>query len=146
MRTPFEPPEEDELTDAFWTVARRLRRGSRETLAPFDLSPSHTRALGTLMRHGPMRLSALSEHLHIAARSTTEVVDALQERGLVQREADPTDRRATLVRATDQGWDVMKSVRAARMQEAGRLFDRLDPTDRAELVRILGLLAAQPED
>ena len=47
-----------------------------------------------------MRPSALAEHLHIAARSATEVVDALEARGLVAREPDPDDRRATLVRPT----------------------------------------------
>jgi DNA-binding MarR family transcriptional regulator len=42
-----------------------------------------------------MRLSELSEHLHIAPRSATEVVDALESRGLVRRRPDPDDRRAT---------------------------------------------------
>lgn len=115
-----------------------------ETLAPFDLSPSQTRALGVLMRHGSMRLSTLSEHLHIAARSTTEVMDALEERGLVRRDADPTDRRATLVETTPQGWSVMKQVRAARMQEADRIFDRLSDTDRRDLARLLRKLS--PDD
>lgn len=130
-------PDDDSLADAFWTVARRLRRGTRETLAPFDLSPSHTRALGVLMRHGSMRLSTLSDHLHIAARSATEVVDALEERGFVRRDADPTDRRATLVEATPHGWSVMKDVRAARLNEADRIFDRLSDADRRDLVRLL---------
>ena len=61
-----------------------------------------------------MRLSELSEHLRIAPRSTTEVVDALQERGLVQREPDPHDRRATLVRLTDRGNEIATAIRATR--------------------------------
>ena len=67
-----------------------------------------------LLRHGPMRLSGLSEHLHIAARSTTEVVDGLESRGFATRRPDPDDRRATLVEATDTGRDVMVSVRQAQ--------------------------------
>lgn len=133
--------EEETLSDAFWSVASRLRRGSRETLAPFDLSPSHFRALGVLTRHGDMRLGALSEHLRIAARSTTEVVDALEERGLVVRSPDPTDRRATVVSVTDVGRRTMADVRTARMAEADQLFDQLDATDRADLARILRKLA-----
>ena len=43
-----------------------------------------------------MRLSELSDHLHIALRSANEVEDALESRGLVQRRPDPGDRRATL--------------------------------------------------
>ncbi|MEO9139321.1 MAG: MarR family transcriptional regulator [Jatrophihabitans sp.] len=138
-------PDDDSLADAFWTVARRLRRGTRETLAPFDLSPSQTRALGVLMRHGSMRLSTLAEHLHIAARSTTEVVDALEERGLVRRDADPSDRRATLVDTTPQGWSVMQQVRVARMNEADRIFEKLNDSDRRDLARLLRKLSPDEE-
>ena len=76
---------EETLSEAFWAVARQLRQLTREALAPWDVTPAQFRALGTLVRHGPMRLSELSEQLRIAPRSATEVVDALQERGLVER-------------------------------------------------------------
>jgi len=90
-----------------------------------------------LKRHGTMRLSELSDHLHIAARSATEVVDALESRGLVQRRPDPGDRRATLVEVTGHGAGVLEAIRAARGTEAGRVFGRLSPADRAALARIL---------
>lgn len=128
---------DESLADAFWLVARRLRRGSREALAPFDLSPHHSRALGVLMRHGPMRLSELSEHLHIAPRSTTEVVDALESRGLAARRPDPHDRRATLVELTDAGREVMGSVKRAQNAQARELFSGLSARDRSELARVL---------
>jgi DNA-binding MarR family transcriptional regulator len=131
---------DDSLPDMFWAVARRMRRGSSETLAPFDLSPSHIRALRAMLRHDDLRLSQLAQHLQIAARSTTEVVDALEQRGLAQRSPDPDDRRATLVSATDEGRATMSAVRRARMAEADELFDRLSPADRRELARILQTL------
>jgi DNA-binding MarR family transcriptional regulator len=84
-----------------------------------------------------MRLSALSDRLHIAPRSATEVVDALESRGLVQRQPDPDDRRATLAALTEHGTSVLDAIRAARGTEAERIFDRLSPTDRAHLARIL---------
>jgi DNA-binding MarR family transcriptional regulator len=132
------PTDRDEtLSEAFWGVARQLRQASRETLLPWDLSPSHSRALGELVRHGDMRLSDLADHLHIAPRSTTEVVDALQERALVERRADLTDRRATVVTLTDQGRQVGDAIKAARTAEAERFFGHLSDTDRAQLARIL---------
>src|SRR5882757_9756617 len=129
--------EEDTLSEAFWGVAHQLRHLRRETLAPWDIAPSHSRALGVLMRHGAMRLSELSDHLHIAARSTTEVVDGLQDRGLVERLPDPNDRRATLVRLTDQGTELGAAVLSARAAEAEGFFSRISESDRAELARIL---------
>ncbi len=127
----------ESLSEAFWDVARQLRETSQETLAPWDITPAHLRALRALKRHGTMRLSELSDHLHIAPRSTTEVVDALESRGLVRRRADPGDRRATLVEVTEQGAGLLEAIRAARGTEAGRVFGRLSPADRADLARIL---------
>jgi DNA-binding MarR family transcriptional regulator len=133
---------EESLADAFWAVARQLRETSQETLAPWDITPGHLRALRVLSRHGPIRLSALSDHLHIAPRSATEVVDALESRGLAGRRPDPSDRRATLVDLTGHGRDVLDAIRAARGSEAERLFGGLSPADQADLARILGQLRA----
>src|SRR5215212_2064865 len=102
--------DEETLAETPWRVAHQLRHLRRETLAPWDIAPSHSRALGVLLRDGAMRLSELSDHLHIAARSTTEVVDALQDRGLVERRPDPQDRRATLVAPTDEGTRVGQAI------------------------------------
>jgi DNA-binding MarR family transcriptional regulator len=135
-----DPAADDALSEAFWAVARQLRERSQETLAPWDITPAHLRALRTLRRHGTMRLSELSDHLHIAPRSTTEVVDALEARDLVRRRADPGDRRATLVEVTEHGAEVLAAIRDTRGAEAGRVFGRLGPDDRAELARLLGLL------
>ena len=131
---------DESLAEAFWDVARRLREMSQETLAPWEITPAHLRALRTLKRRGTMRLSELSEHLHIAPRSTTEVVDALESRGLVRRRADPGDRRATLVEVTEPGVALLDAIREARGTEAERVFSRLSPADRADLARILGKL------
>jgi DNA-binding MarR family transcriptional regulator len=128
---------DETLREAFWSVARQLRDTSQETLAPWDIAPSHFRALRVLARHGTMRLTDLSDHLHIAPRSTTEVVDALESRGLVERRPDPGDRRATLVEVTGHGTSVLDAIRAARGTEAERVFGRLSQTDRAHLARIL---------
>jgi DNA-binding MarR family transcriptional regulator len=135
------PDDADEsLSEAFWSVARRLRHRSKETLEPWDITPGQARALAVLMGHGVMRLSELSDHLHIAARSTTEVVDGLQERGLVVRRPDPHDRRATLVGLTDEGTSIGTAIRSARSAEAEKFFGTLSETDRAELARILRAL------
>jgi DNA-binding MarR family transcriptional regulator len=131
---------DDTLSDAFWAVARQLRGVSRKALAPWDVTPSQFRAIGNLVRHGPMRLTDLAEKLRIAPRSTTEVVDALQARGLVRRDPDPHDRRATLVRLTERGAEIATAIRATRDAGAEVFFSRLPEPDRAELTRILRTL------
>jgi DNA-binding MarR family transcriptional regulator len=128
---------DESLSEAFWSVARKLRETSQETLAPWDITPAQLRALRVLRRHGQMRLSELSDYLHIAARSTTEVADALESGGLIERQPDPGDRRATLVELTERGAGVLDAIRATRGAEADQAFGRLSETDRADLARIL---------
>jgi DNA-binding MarR family transcriptional regulator len=134
---PDQTGTDETLADAFRSVSRQLRETSQETLAPWDINPSQFRALRVLNHHGAIRLSDLSGRLHIAPRSATEVVDALESRGLVERRPDPSDRRATLVEVTAPGTGVLGAIRAARGTEAERIFDRLTPADRDHLARIL---------
>ena len=134
---PAEGPTAAQLADALWSVTRSLRRRSMAGLAEWDLSPSHARALRAITAGDPLRLSALAERLRIAPRSATEVVDALAERGLAQRLADPDDRRATLLAVTPKGRALQESIEAARAEQAERLFSRLSALDRTELARIL---------
>jgi DNA-binding MarR family transcriptional regulator len=127
----------DNLSELFWAVARRLRHLNKEALEPLRVSPSHGRALAVLQRSGPMRPSVLAEHLRIAPRSATEVVDDLQDRGLAARAPDPADRRATLVDLTTAGRLASDAIRAARLAATDRFFAGLSPADRADLTRIL---------
>jgi DNA-binding MarR family transcriptional regulator len=137
---PEEPVVEESLAESFWMVARRLRLLTREAVAPWSVTPSQARALSVLHRHGDLRPGELAEHLHVAARSATEVVDDLAERGLVERRPDPHDRRATLVHLTGEGSRVAGALTAARTAQAEGLFAVLPPADRAHLARILARL------
>lgn len=133
----MEDAADESLSELFWAVARSLRHLHKEWLEPLNVSPSHGRALAVLLRHGPMRPGALAEHLRIAPRSATEVVDDLQHRGLVERAPDPADRRATLLNLTAAGQATGAAIRAARQAGAERFFAGLSRADRAELARIL---------
>jgi DNA-binding MarR family transcriptional regulator len=128
---------DESLSDVFWAVARQLRETSQETLAPWDITPAQFRAMRVLRRHGVMRLSELSDRLKIAARSGTEVIDALQARDLAARRPDPDDRRATLVELTEHGTQVVHGIGEARGNESDRVFDRLTPAEQDALAAIL---------
>lgn len=129
-----------ETGDLLMMVARELRRGTGTAMAQWEITPGQARALRVLCAAGSLRLSALADELRIAPRSATEVVDALQGRGLVTREPDPADRRATSVVPTSEGRRVSALLDTARTAQAEQLLARLAPADRAELDRILRLI------
>jgi DNA-binding MarR family transcriptional regulator len=125
------------LGDLLMGAARTLRRRFGAVLAPWELSPHQARALRVVSAGDGVRLSELAEALRIAPRSATEVADGLQERGLVERAADPTDRRAVVLTATAAGRRVQREVDDARAADSAELFGRLSAADRADLARIL---------
>jgi DNA-binding MarR family transcriptional regulator len=128
------------LGDLVMRVARTQRRRWREALAPWDLSPHQARALRVVSERDGVRLSDLAGALRIAPRSATEVADGLQGRGLVERTADPGDRRAVVLTPTEAGRRVQREVDDARAADSHELFARLSARDRAELARILRTL------
>jgi DNA-binding MarR family transcriptional regulator len=130
------------LSELLMRAARAQRSRWRDLLAPWDLSPSQARALRVLCDRQEVRVSDLAEGLRIAPRSATEVVDSLEARGLVERTADPRDRRAVILRPTADGRRISAEVDAARAADARALFGRLSAEDRAQLTRILSALAA----
>lgn len=130
----------DELGDLVMATAHALRRRYVGSTAAWGVTPAQARALRLVMAEDSPRLSALAERLRIAPRSATELVDALEERGLVHRVPDPDDRRAVCVRPTDDGERMRELIEQARAEVAREYFGGLSATDRRDLVRILAKL------
>ncbi|TQM57395.1 MarR family winged helix-turn-helix transcriptional regulator [Humibacillus xanthopallidus] len=132
-------PDETSLDELLMGAARALRRTWAGGLGP-DLSPHDARALRVIGHHGPTRLGVVADHLRIAPRSATDVVDRLEARGLVERAPDPADRRAMTVSLTDVGTAVLADVDKARREGAAEFFGVLSEDERASLAGILGRL------
>jgi DNA-binding MarR family transcriptional regulator len=130
-----------QLADQLYRLTRRLRRAQAERLAPLGLTPAQERALRLIVRdEEPQRMTELADRLGIVPRSLTTVIDALEEAGLVRREIDPRNRRAILLRLTDQGAAVRDDLREARRRAAEDLFAPLQETDREVLAGLLARL------
>jgi DNA-binding MarR family transcriptional regulator len=129
--------------DLLFGTARRLRREFGAALLEADVTPAQARALRHVVESGSMRPSVLAERLHIAARSATEVVDALEARGLAERGPDPDDRRATLVRPTEAARTELAEVDRVRREQSERFLAVLSERDRRTLDRILRILVDQ---
>jgi DNA-binding MarR family transcriptional regulator len=132
---------QEPLSELLMRSARAMRRRWSDSLAPWELSPHQARALRVVSRHQPTRLGVVAEHLRIAARSATEVIDGLEEQGLVHRLTDPTDRRAVLVELTDRGRRTLQEVDAARDEQSAAHLAVLTDREQAQLARLLRKLA-----
>ncbi|MBP0454982.1 MarR family transcriptional regulator [Kitasatospora sp. RG8] len=133
-----------ELADAMTRAIKRIRRRTSERLEPYGITPGQGRALRTLA-HAPgcelpdraMRLSDLADRLHIAPRSATTVVDALEEAGLVERTPDPADRRAVRIVLTEAGRSAVERIGLVRHEVAQEYFGPVSPAEQEVLLRVL---------
>jgi DNA-binding MarR family transcriptional regulator len=132
----------DEL---FWLLRRALHTMRRDVREQVDLTPSRHRLLRVVARAAePQRQTALATALDVVPRSITSLVDDLERLGLVERQPDPTDRRATLVALTGDGRAVLAEADRQRRRHAEDLLARLDPADQDELLRLLHRLVDDP--
>lgn len=124
-------------------AARGLRRGWADSIAHTGLAPHQARALRVIAAEGALRPGVLAERLRVTPRSVTEVVDALIERGLVNRDTDPTDRRAMVLTLTPAGDALADEIRACRAAHTDRVFaGAFSAEERATLTELLDRLSA----
>lgn len=127
------------------TATRGLRREAAE--AGGSLMPGQARLLRQLHRAGgPLRAVDLANALDVAPRSITTKVDQAEADGHVRRLPDPTDRRARLVELTDAGREALHEQWVGRRPGAAARLQRLSAEDRAELLRLLTVVASDGGD
>jgi DNA-binding MarR family transcriptional regulator len=121
-------------------LARRIR------LATNDIPPLQLSALATLDKHGPLRSGELAAREAVTAPTMTRVLTALTERGLVMREADPTDARSVRVSLSQAGIEALGRIRSERTALLGARIARLSEEQRVALIAALPALEALVED
>jgi DNA-binding MarR family transcriptional regulator len=118
-----------ELAAAMENVMRLVRRLSPVT----GLSLTAAGVLSALDRLGPHRLTELATAEGVTQPAMTQLISRLQETGLVERVADPDDRRVVHVHITDAGRSELAYRRSIRAERLGELLTRLEPAHHIAL-------------
>ncbi len=90
----------------------------------------------------PLRLGALAERVGVSCATASRAVEALVVAGLVERVADPADRRAVQIDASRAGRDYVERRRRHVAAEVAGALDGFTPRERDELLRLLRSLNA----
>lgn len=134
-RADTEDPARD-LADLIGRAARRLRRGALAHLGPLGLTMAQAKVLRSVSG-GRLRMADIAARLEVVPRTVTPMVDGLEEAGLVQRRADPDDRRSVLVEPTAAGRHLLDRLDEARRATAAQAFSALTADERATLADLL---------
>lgn len=133
--TPPELDPVDALAQLSFVITGLLERRAAER----DLSMPATRLLGVLRDREPT-MQQLARLLELDKSSVTGLVDRAERRGLVARAPSTGDKRAVLVRLTDEGRALVSSAAELFASDVTAVLGHLPARDRATLARLISRL------
>jgi DNA-binding MarR family transcriptional regulator len=119
-------------------LSRRLRTTAAGSAA--GLTPTKLSVLLTVVREGPIRVSALAQSESLNPTMLSRVIAALVDAGLLARTSDGGDRRAAWVEATEDGRHLAQRMRRERTDAVNEALEGLAPDNRRLLEMALPAL------
>jgi len=123
-----------------WQLLLKLffnQRGDLPALASeFELSPAQCHVLHLIEPDRPVPMGRIAEALACDASNVTGLVDRLESRGLIRRQASTGDRRIKVLELTPTGVR-LRSTLIERMTEPPDILSRLSSSEQRVLVKIL---------
>jgi DNA-binding MarR family transcriptional regulator len=126
-----------------------LQARAGERLRRYGIGYTELDVLATLRRSGaPYRLSptALRKSVLLTSGAMTACLNRLEQRGLISRSPDESDRRSLMATLTVQGVQLIEAAIASHFAQADHAIAGLEPAERAELARLLRKLRLQLRD
>ncbi len=118
-----------------WMLSRKVSASLHPELGG-KLSPGQLHALAIVSEVGEPRIGELAAALSLDESTVTRLVDKLEAVGLAERRHSSADRRSTIVSITESGQKTIALVREHRRAFMAEMLTSLDPTERAEFVRL----------
>ncbi len=129
--------EPDNLGTMVADVSHLMRRAFDERARSSGLSRPQWRVLTMLRRHEGINQGGLADLVEVEPITLCRMVDRLQEAGLVERRADPADRRAWRLHLTDKARALLEEMRPMAFSLFDDAMTGLDPAERSDLFRML---------
>jgi MarR family transcriptional regulator, 2-MHQ and catechol-resistance regulon repressor len=128
-----------------WAVSDLVRVyqfRDRDRICCYDISVTQCYALEALAEHGPVRLGALAERLHLDKSTTSRVVATLVRKGYAAQGPEARDRRAVAIAVTRAGRRLYERIIAGLIEQQKLVVQDFDPQVRAGVVEVIRRLAS----
>ena len=136
------------IVERIQKINKHISRQLDETLAEFSLDHGEWAVLMALRRTGkPYRLSpgVIARYMNMSAAAITNRLNHLEERGLIRRLPEPTDRRGVQVELTDAGRQAWEDSVGAQARKEALIASALTESEKDELNDLLVRLTLQIE-
>ncbi|MHA3703282.1 MarR family winged helix-turn-helix transcriptional regulator [Jatrophihabitans sp. YIM 134969] len=118
----------------------------QEYLAPSGIGARELAVLLLLDSRAPESQQRAGERLGVDRTSMVGLLDGLEAKGLVERQADPNDRRRNVVALTDTGRRTLADAVKASDRAERRALAALDPSEREQFRALLTRVASSRRD
>src|SRR5262245_58545140 len=122
---------ENDLGWALGLLLRPYQQIAGQALGDVPGGPRGYQVLTLASQLGPRRQLSLAQELGIDRTVMTYLLDDLEAAGLVERRADPADRRARLIAVTDNGESTIDRVKGCLVSAEDLLLGALSESERA---------------
>ena len=129
-----------EIAVSIMDVARMLRTYADQRARQFGISRAQWVVLIRLDRSEGLKQSELAEILDLTPISLTRLLDRLAENGLIERRADPNDRRANRLYLTPAARPLIEQLAKLGTDMMETVLDGLDGKANERLLRDLTLM------
>jgi DNA-binding MarR family transcriptional regulator len=133
----------DELADAVLALLRSWRTLTHRAEAAGTPSTTAALELVRLLGESERRLTEIALLRGVDQSVVSRQVGELQAKGLVCRRPDPVDRRASLVRLTPSGHELLGRLGELRRDWLRGALSRVPDADVHATARLVGALAAE---
>lgn len=133
ISVPEDAAQPDDFAVTLRSCTTRFVRRLRAERPAHGLTMTQISVLFSLSNAGSLTPRRLAEVEQVQPPTITRTVAALEERGLVQRVAHPTDGRQVVLSVTASGEELVAEDRRARDAWLAAQLTGLDPADRAAL-------------
>jgi DNA-binding MarR family transcriptional regulator len=127
---------DDDLRDSLVQVSFAVIAVLSRVAAEQDLSLTQLRVLGILRDRQPT-MADLASYLGLERSTVSGLIDRAVQRGLVQKDADPTDGRSVRVSLTERARRLESRMIAEIGELMAPLTDRLNTSERKRLTDLL---------
>ncbi|MFB4210737.1 MarR family winged helix-turn-helix transcriptional regulator [Shouchella sp. JSM 1781072] len=104
-------------------VADLVRQKGREILTHFPITPPQFVALQWLNEYGDMTIGELSDRMHLACSTTTDLIDRMEKNELVTRVRDESDRRVVRIHLKKKGQEIILEVIKKRQHYLAEMLE-----------------------
>ncbi len=137
-----EPASEPELSETVARLRRAMRRTARAADPANTLTVAQLELLSSLAEHPRTRPGELARRLHLAPNTVTTLINALAPRGLLERRASESDRRAVTIELTPDGERAIRTWQAVNAEILSTAVAALPVAQRRALIKAVPALDA----